>query len=138
MATPSSSDARLFYRCAIRRFEEAQILLRAERTTGAVYLAGYGIECTLKSLVLSAAPASQTSSILGSFRGQRAHGYEWLREQYYGYKGARLPPDVNHHLTLASYWSTNLRYMPGDLKRGEAEDFIEAVAEIIEWARGRL
>jgi len=44
MATPSSSDARLYYRCGYQRYEEAEVLLNAEYTTGAVYLAGYGIE----------------------------------------------------------------------------------------------
>ena len=54
MAVPASSEARLYYRCAFQRQEDAQILLRADRTTGAVYLAGYGRECILKALVLSA------------------------------------------------------------------------------------
>jgi hypothetical protein len=45
MAVPASSEARLYYRCAFQRQEDAQILLRADRTTGAVYLAGYAIGC---------------------------------------------------------------------------------------------
>ena len=44
MAVPSSVEVQLFYRCAFRRYEVVQILLRAERTTSAVYLAGYSIE----------------------------------------------------------------------------------------------
>jgi len=79
MAIPASIEARLYYRCAFQRHEDAQILLRADHTTGAVYLAGYGIECMLKALVLSAvAPAARTE-MLNSFRGARAHDYEWLR-----------------------------------------------------------
>jgi hypothetical protein len=50
MAIPSSSDARLYYRCAFQRYEEADGLFRAEYATGAVYLAGYGIECIPESL----------------------------------------------------------------------------------------
>jgi len=53
MDIPASPEARLYYRSAFPRYEDAQILLRADRTTGAVYLAGYGIECILKALVLS-------------------------------------------------------------------------------------
>ena len=52
MAIPASIEARLYYRCAFQRHEDAQILLRADHTTGAVYLAGYGVECILKALVL--------------------------------------------------------------------------------------
>src|SRR5690348_9075238 len=43
MAVPSSRDARWFYGCAAERYEDAEILLRAGRTTGAVYMAGYGM-----------------------------------------------------------------------------------------------
>jgi len=58
MAVPSSIEARLFYR-ASQRFDEAQVLLEAVRTTGAVYLAGYGIECILKALILSVFPQAR-------------------------------------------------------------------------------
>ena len=61
MATPSSKESRLFYRCAKQRYEEAQILLEAGRPTGAVYLAGYGIECMLKALVISMVPARSSA-----------------------------------------------------------------------------
>ncbi len=82
MGIPSSSDARLYYRCAFQRYEEAEILIRADKTTGAVYLAGYGIECILKALVLMAAPAANRSDMLKSFCGSKAHEYEWLRSLY--------------------------------------------------------
>lgn len=59
MTIPSSSDARLFYRCAYLRFEEAQVLMRAGYTTGAVYLAGYSVECMLKAMAPRPLPASE-------------------------------------------------------------------------------
>lgn len=34
-----------------RRFEDAQILNSHKRWTGSIYLAGYAIECSLKSLI---------------------------------------------------------------------------------------
>jgi len=138
MASPRSKDARLFYRCATQRYKEAQILIGKNHTTGAVYLAGYGIECILKALVLSVVPSGRVSSILNSFRGFRAHDFEWLREQYYENKGARLPRNVIQNLALASYWSTNLRYNPPNMKLGDAKDFLAAVDVIIAWANGRL
>lgn len=67
MAMPWLPDARLFYRCAIRRYVEAAVLLKAGFTTGAVYLAGYGIECTLKALVLANVPPGARSRVLKSF-----------------------------------------------------------------------
>lgn len=48
---PISKNARLFYRAAKQRFDDALLLLELKRTTAAVYLAGYSIECMLKALI---------------------------------------------------------------------------------------
>ena len=59
MTTPSAPDARLFFRFALQRHDDAQVLLRYDHTTGAVYLAGYGVECILKALILSGVPRKE-------------------------------------------------------------------------------
>jgi len=41
---------------AKQRFDDALLLLEMGRTTAAVYLAGYSVECMLKALILSAVP----------------------------------------------------------------------------------
>ena len=94
MAIPGSSDARLYYRCAFQRYEEAEVLLEADYTTGAVYLAGYGIECILKALVLMSVAAGDRPETLKSFRGSKAHEYEWLRSLYLTNGGARFPREI--------------------------------------------
>ena len=44
MGLPAVQEARPFYRAGKQRFEDARLLLeKAERTTGAIYLAGYGV-----------------------------------------------------------------------------------------------
>jgi HEPN domain-containing protein len=88
MSVPHSREARLYYRCAIQRLEDALILLAALHTTGAVYLAGYGVECVLKALLLSSLAEAPRREMLSSFRGAKAHDYEWLRAQYLGRGGA--------------------------------------------------
>jgi hypothetical protein len=45
MALPKPVEARRYYRAAVQRFDDAQLLLEQSRTTGAVYLAGYTVEC---------------------------------------------------------------------------------------------
>jgi hypothetical protein len=140
MAVPGSIDARLYYRCAFQRYEDAQILPRtAGHGTGAVYLAGYGIECILKALVLSVVKPVRRQSAIQSFRrlGQ-GHDFEWLRSQYFHHGGARFPRDVNESFTLVLYWSTNLRYEPSTIKPTEADAFMKAAATILRWAGGRL
>ena len=138
MATPDSPDARLYYRCAFQRYEEAEVLFKAEFTTGAVYLAGYGIECILKALVLMAVPTGSRSDMLKSFRGSKAHEYEWLRSLYLTNRGARFPRDITQHFTLVNDWSTDLRYTPRSVRDDEAEAFLASAVAIIRWADGRL
>jgi HEPN domain-containing protein len=138
MGIPGSIEARLFYRCAFLRHEDAQVLLRAEHTTGAVYLAGYGIECILKALLLSALAPASRSSMLQTFRGARAHDFEWLRTHYLQSGGARFPREVNRDFTLVNDWTTDLRYLPRTLRIEDAEAFLAAAAKIIHWADGRL
>lgn len=47
MGLPQTTEARLYYRAAKQRFADAQLLLAAGRTTGAIYLAGYTVECEM-------------------------------------------------------------------------------------------
>ena len=138
MAIPNSMDARLYYRCAIQRHEEAVVLLRADYTTGAVYLAGYGIECVLKALLLIAVPPGDRTNTLKSFRGGQAHDYEWLRSCYLTRGGARFPPQITRSFTLVNGWSTDLRYNPRKVKTVDAEAFLAAAVDIIRWAEGRF
>lgn len=78
MAMPSSANSRRFYRTAKQRFDDALLLLEMERTTAAVYLAGYSVECMIQALILPVIPQVQAEEILGMFRGARAHDYESL------------------------------------------------------------
>jgi hypothetical protein len=139
MSIPRSKEARLHYRCAFDRLDDAQTLLRAAHTTGAVYLAGYGIECILKALALSGVPPARRSQMLLSYRGSRAHDFEWLWTTYLSNRGATAPRSVARAFALVnSYWSTDLRYSPRKVKPGEAERFLDSAQEIIRWADGRL
>jgi len=112
--------------------------MRGDRTTGAVYLSGYAIECILKALILSAVPGAREHEILESFRGAKAHNYEWLRTIYLENGGARFPPDVNQAFTLASDWTTDLRYVPRTLTLREADAFLAASGRILRWASRRF
>ena len=110
MAVPNSPNARLFYRAAKQRFDDAAILLRLQRTTGAVYLAGYSVECMLKALILESVPRSQESAILAQFRGQRAHNPDWLLYLYRQSASSVIPAEVIAHFIRVNSWSTDIRY----------------------------
>lgn len=138
MALPSSEHARRFYRVAKQRFDDALLLLEMGRTTAAVYLAGYSVECMLKALILSAVPQAQAEEILGLFRGARAHDYEWLLRLYTEKGGARMPPAIVPYFARVNSWSTDMRYVPGTIAMCEAQGFVDAATEILTWADGRL
>jgi hypothetical protein len=135
---PSSAQARRFYRAAKQRFDDALLLLEMERTTAAIYLAGYSVECMLKALILSTVPQAQEAELLGMFRGARAHDYEWLLHLYVAKGGARMPPSVVPHFARVNSWSTDMRYAPGTIAAHEAKAFVDAAIEIMTWADGRL
>lgn len=137
MALPRAKQARPFYQAAWQRFEDAQVLLRAGRTTGATYLAGYGVECMMKALVLSTLPARQQSNMADEFRGARAHSFEWLKATYLG-SGGSFPLAIAREFTLVNTWSTHLRYAAGTANPQDAKAFIQAADHIISWADGRL
>lgn len=139
MPLPHAAEARPYYQSAIQRFEDAQFLLEDGRTTGAVYLAGYAVECMLKALILaSIAEAGKRKKMISSFRGSRAHDFGWLRSVYLENGGPALPSDVAKLFARLTPWSTDLRYEAGTVKRRDAEAMLEAAAGILEWADGRL
>jgi len=138
MALPHIQEARPFYQSAIQRFEDAEFLLEAERTTGAVYLAGYSVECMLKALILCVVPPDKRGELLASFRGARAHDFDWLKAKYFGNGGPQFPSAVSKNFSLVDTWTTDLRYKSGTTKRGDAECFLGAARGIMDWADGRL
>jgi HEPN domain-containing protein len=138
MGLPRAAEARPYYRAARQRFDDAQLLLAAQRTTGAVYLAGYTVECFLKALVLSSAAVGLRRELLREFRGTRAHSIEWLGALYRRQTHGTIPREVRRHLARVASWSTDLRYVAGTLKQREADEFMESVVAISNWADGRM
>jgi HEPN domain-containing protein len=138
MGMPQNKHARQFYRAAEQRWEDAEFLLESERTTAAVYLAGYCVECMLKALILSQAPSDEKENVLNTFRGSVAHKYDWLRFMYKEYGGAGLPKEILEAFRIVEDWGTDLRYQPGTIPADDAEEFLAAVRRVRTWADGRL
>jgi hypothetical protein len=109
MTLPRSHLARVFYRAAYQRFGDAEFLMNEGRTTGAVYLAGYGVECMLKALILESLATEAQKAMVASFRGRRAHDFEWLKERYTA-GGGGVPAAVARHLARVNTWSIDMRY----------------------------
>lgn len=138
MGLPQGIEARRFYRAAKQRFAEAEVLLKAGMEIGAVYLAGYTVECFLKALLLDATPSGLRRRLLGNFRGRRAHDIGWLRNLYRRSIGGTIPRDVALHLTRVATWDTDLRYETVLREQGDATEFVQSVSAFTKWADGRM
>jgi hypothetical protein len=138
MGLPQAAEARLYYRAAFQRYEDALLLLDGDRRTGAVYLAGYTVECLLKGLLLAGVNAGMRKQLLSEFRGNRAHNIEWLGWMYRRHVGLAVPVSIQQHLSRVAIWSTDLRYATGAISESEARDFFVSVDIITTWANGRM
>ena len=138
MGLPHAAEARLYYRAAQQRYDDAQLLLAGERRTGAVYLAGYTVECFMKALLLAGVGVTQRKKLQGEFRGNRAHDIEWLTWLYRRHVGISIPRTIGQHLARVATWSTDLRYATGTMNPRDADEFFESVDVIARWADGRL
>lgn len=137
MGLPGPKEARLYYRAAKQRFDDAELLLRAGRTTGAVYLAGYTVECLLKALILASVARRPRAELLGTIR-HIGHNIQELGALYRRHGKAPIPRDVTRHLTRVAAWSTDLRYAGGTLRRREVDEFMESVIAVTQWADARM
>ena len=131
MAEPQDREARLFYRVAYQRLEDADLIRRLlRRPQTAVYIGGYAVECALKSLLLARTPAGRRAAVLATFRGGQAHDYDWLQDQL-RQANVTLPNAVRDDFRLVNTWSTALRYSPASGDDDTARDFIDAAGRIV-------
>lgn len=128
----------MFFQAAYQRLEDASILFRYGRNTGAMYLAGYAVECMLKALLLDRAPTKRRTELNKDLRGSRAHDFGWLKEQYLAIGGDSFPKDVNRDFVLVNSWRTDLRYFSGSQRKAVTQSFLRSAESIVKWANERL
>jgi len=138
MALPKAPEARRFWQAAKQRLRDAEILLEQVRTTGAVYLAGYAVECVLKALLLNATSKHRRKELEKSFRTAKAHNYDWLIDRYRRAGGPSFPLNISRHLSFTNTWTTSLRYQAASLSNKTAVPFLEATRQILGWVEGRF
>ena len=139
MPQSNPQEVRRFLRVAIQRFDDARFLLdQGQRHTAAIYLAGYTVECSLKALLLSCVPKGQCQIVMESFRGREGHSFEALKAKYSRKTGITFPPAIAKALSFVGYWTTDLRYEPGNTSPDEAEQFLRSAEVILSWSKGKL
>lgn len=127
-----------FRRAAGQRLTAAEHLLRAEFFLDAMYLAGYGVECALKALILARTPIGKRKAKCEEIStGKKGHDFEYLKAEL---KKARcvLPADILKLLGRVAEWTTDWRYRVGLGRQQPAVDFFDAAVEIRDWVEARL
>jgi hypothetical protein len=138
MGLPKTPEAQRFYRVAQQRLLDAEFLFSGGRNTAAVYLAGYAVECILKALLLSRLAPGARRDAIKSFRGSKAHDFEWLKTKYIKSGGSHFPKDLTKALLLINTWNTDLRYQAVMVPPGEAEAFLISAKTVLDRVNERL
>lgn len=137
-----------FHQAAVERWRDAECLLKAERGLGAVYLAGYVLECYLKFIICERAGVTaidewedQVERQTGrrpEVRGQRGHHLQSLLE-FAGLDGeVRGDAVLQREFAVANQWEVSLHYHAGPYDLDRAGRFLEAVRHLRDWLRARL
>ncbi len=109
-------------------------------TLDAMYIAGYGIECAMKAMILSATPVNQREARFeDEFRGARGHNIKWLLHLWKSAHCEPLSLSMSTELRKVHLiWSTDLRYRAGSRRQSEVDFVIDAAEKIHAWVKERL
>jgi hypothetical protein len=92
----------------------------------------------LKALLLNSLPVGKQEEMDATFRGNRAHDFAWILDQYYEHGGSLPPREVSKGLGALDEWSTELRYNPAQEVDAEANRFLESAWKVVLWASGSM
>ena len=139
-----SRDIRLFERAAQQRLRAAWFLFHDEGkrfNLDAMYLGGYAVECSLKAMILKRTATNQHRQVMEALTevGALAHDFEYLKgilkERTVG-RSARdreILGMITRSMKKVSDWTTELRYQARLVKSKEAESFLQAAQNIVDY-----
>jgi HEPN domain-containing protein len=129
-------------KAGIHRLEDAQVLAREKRWRGAMYLAGYGVECLLKKKLMEKFQCQrlleleqelQQRGLLALEATVYTHQLERLLRLAGGLDRIRQNRDAWSRFNLVNRWLPAWRYSPKSVTAEDAQDFIEAVEATMKW-----
>jgi hypothetical protein len=125
--------AREFQRAAYQRLEVADFLIENVFTKDGKYLAGYGIECALKALILHHTPQSDQLTVFVKISSSASMHYpETLGQMLRDRCKIRIPLDLVKKFRRFQ-WSTSLRYETGRTPIGEARGLWKTAKATLNW-----
>jgi len=126
-----------FVRAAGQRFIAAEFLLENGYHLDSLYLAGYVVECSIKSVIIFLTNnADRQSQFDRISHGATMHRWETLLHVLRDV-GGFLPEDVVRGLRRFG-WDPSLRYETVRPPKGEVRGYLKRAQLVIEWARSEL
>lgn len=126
-------------RAARKRLADGKALLACGRShgRGAVYLAGYAIECELKAIAMNVFGCRTLEQLALKWRVDERevfqHGLESLAKRLPLYDALRRSPVWRDFANYANQWRPAWRYNPHEPAPQYAEAFVVAVGRILRW-----
>lgn len=123
----------------LKRLRDAQALLSSgpAHSQGAMYLAGYAIECKLKAIAMEVYDCWTLDELARKWRVETRDVYDHRLERL----AKRLPLYGRFQESevwrlfagVVNRWQPSWRYSPADRPRADAEGFLGAVWSVWEW-----
>ena len=114
---------------------------------GAMYLAGYGVECLLKAYIISKRRGcTRLSEVVAGLQaegkdvrdicGHAGHDLAYLLTLT-GLE-ARMPLSRREQMSICAKWRSSWRYNPVSARREDAEALVQASRSIVEWIKTQI
>jgi HEPN domain-containing protein len=127
------------WKASIHRHVDAQRLFDAQRWRGAMYLAGYAVECRLKAQLMRRWDCWNLPELEGELQQRNlqtsayTHNLEALLALSGGQDRMRQNRSTWRAFNEVNRWLPAWRYSPDGASREQCEDFLEAVQVILNW-----
>lgn len=122
-------------KASVHRWEDAQVLFRGKRWRGAMYLAGYAVECCLKWKMMQVWQCRTLEQLerrlieRGVTQTPFTHNLRMLLTALAAKERMRQNKEVWNKFSVVNEW----RYNPDLSNRSEAEAFLAAGLEVLSW-----
>jgi len=129
------------------RLDDARALFNAARWRGAMYMAGYAVECLLKTKLMQIYSCRnlheleedlQRRGVLAHRATVFTHHLELLLRLTQGFDRLRRNRTLWPEFNIVNRWIPAWRYTVNLSNRQDAEDFLEAVGNIIHWIKNNI
>lgn len=129
-------------KAAKHRLDDARVLLNSARWRGAMYLAGYSVECRLKTRLMQMFDCRHLMELDEELRRRGiladqgttfTHQLEVLLRLAQGLDRLRQNESMWRLFSTVNRWVPAWRYSADQSTRENAEDFLEAVENVAHW-----